>query len=390
MVLSSAGNVGIGTVTPTRKLQVETTSGERLGALVLKSPITGTIAYDFTQGSNVYPRPLGMGVLIGQGYAANVQLTDKTYHGSWIDVNSGSESDAPIVGLKTVLRSSGNGGAYAFIGDLTNVGSGHTRYGAYITGEDRNYFSGKIGIGTTSPSANLHIKAKQFQPYGYLGWSGDTGLLLSGSADDGGKSWVNIRFDGTDSDGIIRLAESDQNRGLQFGVNDAKGTPMIVALQITGTGNVGIKNASPKAALDVRGSIAQGTGAGPISYTFVDGITCLTGVTVNYVFDMGKLDVGGSVQVEVTGLFNGTRSLCDSLGWICNYWLGNNSLDSNISSPLYALGNEKIYISHAVTAVGGTTNQLRIAIGNHNTVGFAGSVKFTFNALQAYNGITKL
>ena len=42
-------------------------------------------------------------------------------------------------------------------GYYANIGAGVTRYGIYTTGEHKNYFSAKVGIGTASPTALLHL-----------------------------------------------------------------------------------------------------------------------------------------------------------------------------------------------------------------------------------------
>jgi len=44
---------------------------------------------------------------------------------------------------------------YLYYGSYS--GSVSTKWGIYLTGETKNYFSGNVGIGTTSPSANFHI-----------------------------------------------------------------------------------------------------------------------------------------------------------------------------------------------------------------------------------------
>ena len=110
---------------------------------------------------------------------------------------------------------------------------------------------GNLGIGKI-PSVSLDVVGK---PLTYLGWASSTAIYLRGKEGHLGKNWTSIRFDGTDSDAIIRLAEAEQNRGLQLGVNNNKGENLIMGLAINGNGNVGVGTINPDAKLTVKGDI---------------------------------------------------------------------------------------------------------------------------------------
>lgn len=55
----------------------------------------------------------------------------------------------------TTGGSSHIGGVYSFYGEPR--GDSTNKYGVYLTGENKNYFSGNVGIGTTSPFAKLSV-----------------------------------------------------------------------------------------------------------------------------------------------------------------------------------------------------------------------------------------
>ncbi len=59
---------------------------------------------------------------------------------------------------------------YMYYGTMT--GGINTDWGIYLTGEDKNYFSNLVGIGTTSPSAALHVSSNNAGLY--------NDILLSG------------------------------------------------------------------------------------------------------------------------------------------------------------------------------------------------------------------
>ncbi len=162
-ILNNSGNVGIGTTDPLHRFQIVDNILNRAGAQLIKAPITNPINFDFSPlPGNQYPRPLGFGALVGQGYTNNVELWQPewyangypklgSYIGSWYDVNGGNEGTTNITGVISMLRGSGSGKAFGFYSNLSNVGTGYIKYGFYSQGEDRNYFSGNVGIGSTGP-----------------------------------------------------------------------------------------------------------------------------------------------------------------------------------------------------------------------------------------------
>ena len=119
---------------------------------------------------------------------------------------------------------------------ITDGGSGTNNWGLYENSADPNYFRGKVGIGSTTPSNALTVS-------GTGGVSVDlavNGRIQSGDGSNSGGMWVNS------SDTMFVGAASSNTIG--FWNNGSW------ALNVTSTGSVGIGTTTPGSLLEVNGT----------------------------------------------------------------------------------------------------------------------------------------
>ena len=166
---------------------------------------------------------------------------------------------------------------------------------------------GKLGIGETSPDEKLHIKD-----------TASTFILLERAANSDAAG-IKFKTGGTE-DWRIGSGDSDYvGDGSSFAISTAYNQPKFV---IDSSGNVGVKNPSPSAALDVTGELELSSHAtlGSNLYLKRDSDAWTTTTTWLNVSDYGVLNTGGSYALTLNG--NGYRN--NSGGWTS---FGQNSLN---------------------------------------------------------------
>ncbi len=182
----NSANVGIGTTSPTLgKLQVTNTTNTT-SAYILNQTVTSSSRY----GLYVNVAATGTGSAASYGirnvnyvspnatsisYGIRNEMTSDgtgTRYGIYNRLNlAGHDGTGTTYGMYTYI--SGGGSSSTVYGHrIYNGASGSgTEYGLYVSGEDYNYFSGNVGVGTSVPAAIFEVD------------------LSSSSATDGGETF---------------------------------------------------------------------------------------------------------------------------------------------------------------------------------------------------------
>ena len=276
LFILNTGNIGIGTITPN--------SGSKLD-------VRGGVSINQTQGSS--QRGAGLDVGWTGGGNADVYLGD--YTNGWA---IGENPDASMRIFKT---------------------SGATLSSTPITIQA----GGNVGIGTTSPSATLHLKESGTNPVAKIEYSNATTQALQfANTNSGGKAWSIGDGIGTTPGtfGIYDLTD-----GTLAWAIDSSGVQTVGSLHALGsgnffTGNVGIGTTSPVGKFDVSdgtthlyltprsvasGNFNQGTDVASWGHTLnlagglADGNTA-SGVNINF--------YNGAVWQRAFQIKNGTSS----------------------------------------------------------------------------------
>jgi hypothetical protein len=253
------GNVGIGTTNPTSRFHLHDSSAnvasDRAGSYFFMesrnntgSPINNTHSVISVEGKTwdgfQWAGQIGVKAVVGSDWGGITDAkafyaqgkTRLNFHS--IGTYTGFYADTPTAVSNSSITTAH--GVYVAAQKNTNVLNG---FGIYQAGSnDNNYFSGKIGIGTTTPYNMLHTKTND-APNHLVVDSGSTTGQLSEVAffDRGVFKW--------------ELAKTPDNH---FGIYDSAAGQYRVFVK--NDGNVGIGTITPTAKLHVAGDIsATGT-----------------------------------------------------------------------------------------------------------------------------------
>ena len=216
MRIDSSGNVGIGTTTPERTLQVDSQT-----------------QFDGTDGMSADVFFQSGGTAANNSYGGSLAL-------SRINVD---RPGAVIAAVQTTTDADTTGLAFLTHGSTTNHDT--------VSEQMRITHDGKVGIGTASPLGKLHaLKTGTFDPV-LGGASSNSSLMLESGDGTGiglynGINWLK-RNSATANGAFVSAYNKDANANTAL----ALGTHGATRMLIDNTGNVGIGTAGPNAKLSV-------------------------------------------------------------------------------------------------------------------------------------------
>jgi len=165
----------------------------------------------------------------GSNLGVDVTSNSNTGTNYGMRVNLGGTGTGSKYGLHVSSAGTTAGSVYGLY--LQNNGTG-TKYGIYSFGEDRNYFSGDVGVGVVTPSAKLHIENGDVlvnkghlrsggATPGYSGGGGLTGNDIAGSfvIDIGASETITFSTPYATAPSVIITPADTQAAGSQYFVN---------------------------------------------------------------------------------------------------------------------------------------------------------------------------
>jgi hypothetical protein len=367
MRITSTGNVGIGTTSPTTKLHVlgTTSSMPSLGAAASAAQIGGssygTLFSTLTSGRGVIQQGRSDGTatsydLLLQPVGGNVGIGTTSPVGK-LHVDSGSSGQTSVSSSASdlVLENSSNSGisilspsttsGNIFFGDESDFFIGGIRY--YHTNDSLLFYannservrinsSGNVGIGTTSPGAKLSIG----------GASGELLKLDDSSAT--GNPFISIWQAGVRRS-YIQYVDSGDNLSIASeygGIRFLTGTggTETEKMRILSGGNVGIGITSPSQTLEVAGTgIKLVNAANTHTHLLLD--------TATYDYKLGDISTSGGAYMQILSSTNQTFIYNSDLILSNNYQV--KLTRDNVTSTT---ADSCIYVDNAYTGFGNPYN----------------------------------
>ena len=326
IVLQGDGNVGIGTTTPSNKLDVKISTSNR----TTLEPVLTVSA----EGNGPYT-----------GFGPKISFNSNIYYGA--------ATGNPAGIIETAYIGAVMGTTYATNSDLVLA----TRDGATsVTEKMRILGNGNVGIGTTSPVSKLHVVGEA-RVY--------TGSSLGYWGVDAGNSYV---YFGTNTS---NYSLSFQTSGTERMRIDSSGNAIFTK---SGGAYLQLKDASA-----VRGAINVETSDGLVfttgsSFTERMRINSSGNVGIGTTMNINKLDVAGNINVQ-----GGNGSYLTFNNGDANIVINNNGSGKDLSFKTYdgSSNSERMRIDKDGRVGIGLTNptaKLQVVSGDEQLTNFSGNV----------------
>jgi len=279
----NSGNVGIGTTSPQAKFNVQTSTSigwsNLANANILSGTTTTGIGIDTNEiagkGGPMYIGTIDSGddVYFRAGGASTRMIIKGT--DGYVGIGTTSpESKLHIIDSSTSaqLRLNQSGNNDAVLGSGSNFFQIRTGSEGSSTALAILHSNQNVGIGTTSPSAKLHVEGNKSYSLGYLDATSDLHIGNDTMSSAVGAYSGSITFGSTNESNLQAASivavqtDTDPNEiGLAFFTqhSSAGSTDLVESMRIKNDGNVGIGTTSPARKLDVGGTFRV-TGASAI------------------------------------------------------------------------------------------------------------------------------
>jgi hypothetical protein len=442
MRITSAGNVGIGTSSPTVKLDVNgaiATSASGASSLLFKT--SGTTNYSW---ANQYPSAgnfslydHGAGATVLTVNAGNLGLGATNTYGFKQHIFAGASTFGQLIsGSATGVYTNWSDGSATNSPAIGGIGNNLVFATGPVSNAERMRITdgGNVGIGTTSPSNRLQVNATNNTAYSPSNTLAGGVLAYVKNASTTNSTDATIRLEATGSNSLAASSISSVHTGdgqsaLTFGTRTNGASDVTEKMRLDSAGNLGL-GVTPSAwgatyrALDIRtGAIYdtpagtasgmtfnaiyngtnweyKGTGGNATALRYEQGFgqhqwfTAPTGIGGNPITftQTMTLDASGRLLIGTTGDFGGAALQvvkANSTGLDANIRVSNN-VDTSMMLGTVAANVSGIYSSGAIAFGTGNntfTERARIDSAGNLGLGFTPSAWFSFTkALQLNYG----